>query len=156
MMAADLGAVIATKYIEVPATFGDVRKIDAALVELLLEAGGVDPADLDGVELAVHEVCTNIVEHAYAGAGEGRIAVALTLETIGGKAVPVQGDAGARRLIVELQDTGCPFDPQAAPSVNLDQPQEGGYGLYLAHTLLDEVRYERRTDRNVWRLTKHL
>jgi serine/threonine-protein kinase RsbW len=155
-MAPDLGAVVATRRIKVAATYADVREIDAALVELLLEAGGVDSADLNGVELAVHEVCTNIVEHAYAGMPGGDIAVALTLETKEGEPRRAQSQASTRRLVVELQDTGRPFDPQAAPAVNLDLPQEGGYGLYLAQTLLDEVRYERRTGCNVWRLTKHL
>ena len=64
--------------------------------------------------------------------------------------------AAKRRLTVELSDTGMPFDATAVAPVNLESPQEGGYGLFLAEALMDEVHYERKAGRNIWRLTKRL
>ena len=129
--------------LDVPATFGDVRTIDSSIVQLLRRAGETDEGMLYNMELAVHEICSNIVEHAYAGQPAGRIEVTLTLSS-----------RPHRELSVELRDTGRPFDPGGIASVDLDVPQEGGYGLFLAEALMDEVQYERQKGRNVWRLSK--
>jgi serine/threonine-protein kinase RsbW len=137
-----------TVRLTVNASYADVRAVDAAVVDLLARAGGVDAETTAGVELAVHEVCTNIVDHAYGGTGEGKIEAVLTL-TGGAHAEP-------RRLIVELQDSGLSFDRDAVAPVDLSIPHESGYGLYLAEALLDGVAYTRQPGRNVWRLTKQL
>lgn len=127
------------------ATYQDVRKIDQALVDLLVGAGDIDETTIHSIELAVHEVATNIVDHAYPEDQAGGIEASLT----------VSGRL-RRKLTVELSDTGTPFDAAAVNPVNLDLPQEGGYGLFLAQALMDEVHYERKAGRNIWRLTKRL
>ena len=130
------------------ATYQDVRTIDQALVDLLMGAGDIDETTIHSIELAVHEVATNIVDHAYPDNPAGQIEANLTISggTLGSK----------RRLAVELSDTGLPFDATAVAPVNLEVPQESGYGLFLAEALMDEVHYERRAGRNIWRLTKKL
>ncbi len=127
------------------ATYQDVRTIDQALVDLLVGAGDIDETTIHSIELAVHEVATNIVDHAYPEDQAGSIEASLTLS---GRL--------QRRLTIELSDTGTPFDATAVNPVNLDLPQEGGYGLFLAQALMDEVHYERKAGRNIWRLTKGL
>ncbi len=67
--------------LDVPATFGDVRTIDESIVQLLRGAGETDEGTLYNIELAVHEICSNIVEHAYAERVDGRIEVTLTLSS---------------------------------------------------------------------------
>jgi serine/threonine-protein kinase RsbW len=131
--------------ISIPATYSDVRTVDEATVKLLARACRTSAETQQAVELAVHEVCTNIVEHAYGEDPRGRIDV--TLELI---------EKPASCLVVELQDAGKPFDAAQTRAVNLEEPQEGGYGLYLAHMLMDDVQYKRHEGRNIWRLTKAL
>ena len=102
-------------------------------------------AQLDGktayrLQLAVDEVATNIVVHAYEEKGR-------TGELHLGAAI----DASELRL--HLEDTGEAYDPTARPDpTNLDQPLEereiGGLGLFLARRSVDELLYERRGDRN--------
>lgn len=128
----------------VPATFRDVRTIDAAIVDLLTRAN-IDEATIYNVQLAAHEVCTNIVEHAYAGRDDGSIAVALKLIR-----------APRPVIEIELRDQGLAFNPDAIPAPNLDEPQEGGYGLFLARALLDVMDYHQDAHGNVWRLSKTL
>jgi len=130
------------------ATYQDVRTIDEALVNLLADAGDIDETTIHGIELAVHEVATNIVDHAYPEHQNGRIEASFTLS---GRQKGTQ-----RQLMVELSDTGAPFDAATVAPVNLEVPQESGYGLFLAQALMDEVHYERRAGRNVWRLTKRV
>ena len=132
----------------VNATYQDVRTIDEALVDLLMDAGSIDEATIHSIELAVHEIATNIVDHAYPENQVGQIEASLT---VSGKSQGAQ-----RQLKVELRDKGTPFNATTVAPVNLDSPQEGGYGLFLAQALMDEVHYERRAGRNIWRLTKKL
>ncbi|GAB4214562.1 MAG: ATP-binding protein [Roseiflexaceae bacterium] len=96
------------------------------------------------VQLAAHEICANIVEHAYAGRNDGRIAVALALVE------------RPRRMVVELYDNGRPFDPADAPEPDLSVPQTSGYGMFLVRNLVDEVDYIPERAGNRWKLVKYL
>lgn len=127
-----------------PATLAAVRAVDAAVSNLLIRAG-VDEFNVYNVQLAAHEIYTNIVRHAYAGRDDGVIAISLRI-------------SHTPRLVIqiELRDQGRPFDSQSATAPDLDQPQEGGYGLFLAGALLDELHYHRDEHGNLWRLLKRL
>ncbi len=83
------------------------------------------------VRLALHELCANIIEHAYSGE-MGTISLTLTLTS------------QPRCLILETMDTGRPFDPTRVPDPDL--LNERGRGLYLIRTLMDETTYDARTD----------
>lgn len=96
------------------------------------------------VQLAIHEACTNIIDHAYTAQTPGRIAITLVIR------------ASPRRFVAELKDTGKTFDPASIPDPNLLEGQERGYGLFLMREILDEIAYEALPDGNRWRLTKNL
>jgi serine/threonine-protein kinase RsbW len=96
------------------------------------------------VQLAAQEICTNIVDHAYDGQLGGRIAVAIAVAH------------DPPRLVVEVCDTGRSFDPGSVPAPNLEQAQVHGYGLFLVHSLMDDVSYEALQPGNRWRLVKNL
>jgi serine/threonine-protein kinase RsbW len=135
--------------LDVEASYEAVRQIDSAIVELLVRAGGVDEETLYGVELAVHEICTNIVEHAYGERPGGRIAAYAIVEK--------SGFRSKRRLLVDLRDSGDVYaPPPTTDEIDLDTPHEGGYGLYLSRALMDEVRYERQALGNRWQLSKRV
>lgn len=95
------------------------------------------------IQLAVHEACTNIIDHAYGGRG-GRINISMTLQW------------EPSRLVVELTDSGKQFNPASIPDADLDQPHVRGYGLYLIKQLMDEVVYTPIPGGNSWRLVKNL
>lgn len=107
-----------------------------AFVERWSELAGLSPKGIYGLQLAVDELVTNIVTHAYAERGRtGPVVLEAELEP------------GCLRLIVE--DTGDPYDPTAQPPPDdLDKPVEerkiGGLGIYLVLKSVDRVRYERR------------
>ncbi|MCU0489987.1 MAG: ATP-binding protein [Chloroflexaceae bacterium] len=96
------------------------------------------------VQLAAHEVCTNIVNHAYEEIEQGRIDIKLVLHF-----QPAQ-------LVIEFQDTGRPFDVTTVPEPNLEEPQVHGYGMFLIKNLMDSVTYTPQSDGNRWQLIKHL
>jgi serine/threonine-protein kinase RsbW len=95
------------------------------------------------VELAVHETCSNIIEHAYAGS-PGRVQLQLTIEE------------EPRRLIVNIFDTGIPFDATRLQKLEIGEPKSRGYGLYLIHQLMDKVTYLGEPGKNHWCLEKNL
>ena len=132
--------------LDLPATHKYLNVLGASLAEILARVEGLAERETSAynVQLAVHEVCTNIVSHAYAGRSGGRIRVTLTLAF------------EPRRLIVELRDSGIPFDLAAAPEPRLDEPQVHGYGLFLVRQLMDEVSYQSGARGNRWRLVKRL
>ncbi len=103
---------------------------------------------LNEIELAVSEIATNIIIHAYADVAypariQGRMAV--------------QPDS----IWIDFIDSGEPFDPQSSPAphqrIEPDGPTTGGYGLRLARSLLDVCAYTRLPGgRNHWHLEKSL
>jgi serine/threonine-protein kinase RsbW len=106
---------------------------------------GADADALHDVRLAVSEVCANVIEHGYAGAPGGRIAVEAT--------------STAERLVVRIEDDAPVFDPSLVPPPDTGsdwQRREPGHlGWHLVYRLMDEVRHESRGDRgNVVILTR--
>jgi serine/threonine-protein kinase RsbW len=95
------------------------------------------------VILSVHEICTNIIEHAYENKG-GRIEITIQLDEPSGK------------LTVDLFDGGKPFDLAAVPQPDLDNAPIRGYGLFLVQELMDSVTYSSAKKKNHWRLEKQL
>ena len=94
------------------------------------EAGMADEQRF-GLELAVDEVCANVILHGYAGREPGPLA--LTFHADDGLAV------------VTVADRGTPFSPDAAPHPDLEadwnERKIGGLGVYLLKKLVDEYEY---------------
>jgi serine phosphatase RsbU (regulator of sigma subunit)/anti-sigma regulatory factor (Ser/Thr protein kinase) len=99
---------------------------------------------IDDFALALSEIVTNQIVHAYEGE-VGRIQGCLILER--------------DRLVGELYDNGKPYHPQedALAEFDVENPPDRGYGLRLVRGLLDRHTYDRLDGgRNHWRLVKSL
>jgi serine phosphatase RsbU (regulator of sigma subunit)/anti-sigma regulatory factor (Ser/Thr protein kinase) len=108
------------------------------------------PPDFNGVdfvyliELAISEICTNIIRHAYAEL-EGNIDGRITLLNNG--------------IQLDFYDKGTSFDPNTVPrpKTNPSNLVEGGYGLHIVRQIMDVVSYENHPKRgNHWYLLKLL
>jgi anti-sigma regulatory factor (Ser/Thr protein kinase) len=111
-----------------------------------------DPLALDvrhpfdtAVVSAFMEIFNNIAIHAYQRRGSGTIEIEITLSS----------DA----IVIEVRDDGRPFDIESVAELpeQLDEESlpEGGMGIHIAKTMLDEMTYEPGPP-NVWRLCKRL
>ncbi|MEI7643164.1 MAG: ATP-binding protein [Chloroflexales bacterium] len=131
--------------LSIPAEHRYLNIIAACIGDLLArEEGLVEPAITTyNIQLAVQEISANIVDHAY-GAASGRIAI--TMQVL----------CQPHRMVIQLLDTGVAFNPASVATPDLDEIHEGGYGLFLARSLLDDLSYNTRPDGNIWRLTKRL
>jgi serine/threonine-protein kinase RsbW len=88
---------------------------------------------------AVGEAFNNIVIHGYEHAPDKEVTVVMRID-----------DACVE---VELRDDGRSFDPDAVDEPDLAGLPEGGMGLYIIRSFVDEVRY-RPGDPNVLVLRK--
>jgi Anti-sigma regulatory factor (Ser/Thr protein kinase) len=108
--------------------------------------GLIDPeTTLYNIQLATHELCTNIIQHAYqASTGSERIEIQFCL------------DRKARRFRVNLRDRGRQFDITEVAEPDLEQAQVHGYGLFLVRSLMDQVEYTHKGGYNEWQIVKFL
>ncbi len=94
---------------------------------------------------AFMEIFNNVAIHAYKRKGGGSIEIAIT--------------PSERELVIEVRDQGHPFEiDEVAPlpsELDEDSLPEGGMGIHIAKTMLDEMTYEPGPP-NLWRLCKRL
>jgi serine/threonine-protein kinase RsbW len=87
-------------------------------------AAGYDDEAINAVGLALTETLSNVIRHRFHGEEDHEIQVEL--------------DADPRRIVLSVHDWG-PFDPAAYTPEDLDRPRDGGYGIHLIRTLMDEI-----------------
>ncbi len=107
----------------------------AIIRDFIREVGrfaGIDAHLLDGIELAVDEACSNIIEHAYGG--------------FPGESIQLRVEVEHEIIMVTLLDRGKAFtsyEHSLPEQSQLSSFTPGGRGLFLMHALLDDVRYRR-------------
>ncbi len=155
---------------QVLAQFGELPNLRQFILTTVADVFLTRSADADAelvgedIALAAHEVCANIIDHAYGGEVEELISATLTVKL------------SERQIDVQLQDHGRGYDPQKldwppseswrlvenepSPFFVLEQVpepdifQERGRGVYLLTLLLDSVTYHPQHDVNYWHLSK--
>jgi serine/threonine-protein kinase RsbW len=139
--------------VAIPATYDDV-----AVVRTLLPAVArglpFTRSTLLRLEICVMEALHNVVRHAYRDRDDGDVEVSL--------------EAGADRLVIRIEDHGRPMPDEARRSIRSAPPitersatplpdlPEGGLGIPILRTVLDDLEYRREGDRNVLTMTKLL
>ena len=134
-----------TVELNLPARLESLSVLEACVTALLGQETKLSDREARTFEviLAVHETCTNIIEHAYGGA-PGRVRVAFTFLD------------DPRRLEIDFDDSGLAFDLSLVQTPDLSEAQTSGYGLFLIRRLMDEVDYRSEAGNNRWRLVKRL
>ena len=117
--------------------------------ERLAEFGdtcGLSPDDVASVNLAIDELLSNVINHAYDDAETHHIQLTVS----------VAGDL----LTLSIDDEGKAFNPIEAPMPDLDLPIEkrpvGGLGIFLVKSMADTLEYRREHGHNILTLTKKL
>ena len=114
-----------------PGQYTSLAGISEFVAKAAQEAG-LDSKGVYAVKLAVDEACTNIIEHAYGGEGEGKIECSCVI--------------GDDVLTIKLRDWGGAFNPGCVPEPDFNVPLKDlatrGAGLFFMRKLMDEVRYK--------------
>jgi serine/threonine-protein kinase RsbW len=123
----------------------ELARVTARLDDLAARRGLPHDAVAD-MHVALDEVLTNVLSHAYDVAGAHEIRIVLAVYP------------GA--LEAQVEDDGRAFDPLAvAPpdrTAPLAERRIGGLGIHFVRNLLSELAYQRIGDRNRLVLTKSL
>lgn len=131
--------------LELPATPEDVMRGVEHLEQFCREQH-VPLKAIEALMLAVEEMASNVVNHAYQRDAQQTFRVTFQHH----------GD----RFVVELRDHGPAFDPlkAAAPDLGADPDERnvGGLGIHLVRHYVDDLHYARVSDENVLRMTKLL
>jgi serine/threonine-protein kinase RsbW len=109
-------------------------------LETVWEANpGVSEFDRMAFETALIELASNVIQHA---AGEGGVTCVLTVEADeNGLSASLADTADAGGIV--LMDRSMP-----------DELSESGRGIALIQALVDDLRYERVDEHNVWSISR--
>ena len=90
------------------------------------------------IELALLEICINIVRYAYPEE-KGDICVKIWNQE--------------QKIFFEIRDWGIPFDPREVPEPDIqemvNQGQTGGLGIFLSRQLMNGFEYRREHNQNI-------
>ncbi len=127
--------------IKLPAKLGNLGRWMEAVSECV-RGQGFDQKTIDKIQLALEEALVNICNYAYP-------------EEPGSAEVSCKQDNS--RFIIEIIDSGIPFDMTSMPAPDLPSSIEkrkiGGLGIFLIKKMVDEVNYRREGSFNILNLT---
>ncbi len=107
---------------------GSIRRF----VEVAAEDCRLDRRQIEELQIAAHEATTNAIVHGQRNLPEEQLRfVAERLED------------GMRLTLVYR---GVPFEPTNPIEIDLENPKEGGLGLFIIEKSLNEVQYDRTSD----------
>lgn len=123
------------------ANLADVR----TFVSKHAQEHGFSARQIDDIQLAVDEACTNIIKHAYNYDASKKLTIELEFDT--------------DQLIVILTDQGAGFNSGKYKKPDLkkqiEKKKRGGMGVYLIRNLMDEVTYTAKNKKNILRMSKN-
>jgi anti-sigma regulatory factor (Ser/Thr protein kinase) len=123
----------------------ELSRVRDALKEFLGDA--IDRIDTNRIILSVDEAVANIVEHAYQ-VPEGLPDTRPAATSVEDRTIDLTMQRDARSVRFVLEDRGPVFDPTRLPPPNMEEhsksSNEGGLGVFLYMTLMDEARHEPR------------
>ncbi len=126
----------------VNADFEQLRSPADTLRKLCNQSGV--PERIQGeVELVLQELLTNLVEHAYENNPNGVIKIHFEVDSTN---ISIQSEDAGLEAAFNLDEVKMP-DPLSLA--------EGGYGMAIIKSLMDDVSYRRLNGTNIWKLKKH-
>ncbi len=132
--------------LELPASHRFLNVLSGCIGEILSRVDEIDDRDtvIYQLQLASQEVSTNIVDHAYQDGVDGRIEVFIEV------------DEQNHQVTITFGDTGAPYETGIPEELTIEEPSEGGMGLFLIRQLVDHVEYQRQNQWNIWKISKKL
>ncbi|MCP4724752.1 MAG: ATP-binding protein [bacterium] len=100
-------------------------------VSNLAGKAGFDEDNINKIELAVDEACSNVVKHAYPSGSDYKIDIDIQYDD--------------KKFIVKVKDRGKGFNPQnlGTPDIKtyLEKREVGGLGVHMMKELMDQVEF---------------
>jgi len=116
-----------------------------SFVENQLDEAGCGKKEKKQISMAVEEIFVNIASYAYPP------------EITDGK-VWVKTEVSQQSITITISDAGAPYDPLQKPdpdlSIDVEDRQHGGFGIFMVKNAMDEVTYTRQDNQNVMIIRK--
>ncbi|WP_338550102.1 ATP-binding protein [Roseovarius phycicola] len=113
-----------------------------------LANGGIEEETLGRVEIALAEVLNNITEHGHAEAGIDTVSLSARISD--------------QDIRVDIRDSGAVVPEACLNSAHLPDSSgplhslpEGGFGWFLIHSMVDDLRYSEKDGENQLELVFH-
>ena len=104
------------------------------------------------INLALEETVTNVMLYAYPGKS-GQVLVECEKKS-------QEPASKSQELVFTISDSGIAFDPTQQKEPDITQGVEdrpiGGLGIFLVRQIMDDIRYERKDNKNILTLVKKL
>jgi serine/threonine-protein kinase RsbW len=141
-----MAAIEKTFTLQIPSSTENLALIREFVTTVGAQAG-LSENEVAKLELAVDEACANVIEHAYGHDASKEVTVSASFD----------GDS----ITFKIKDTGKGFDPTQVKLEELEtliaKRKDGGLGMRLIKTLMDEVNYEIVPgQKNELRMTKRI
>lgn len=138
-------STIVRKQIEIENDLSEIARVTEAF-ETFANENDIPMPTAMKFNIVFDDLLNNVISYAFRDGAEHQIKVEMKLL--------------GERLTVIITDDGIPFDPLSVEAPDTELPLEdrevGGLGIHLVKSLVDDVSYRRRIDRNVITLTHHL
>lgn len=122
-----------------PESLKQIRTLTARVAKQM----NLPEKETGNIVLAVDEVCSNIMRHGYADDRSRDIHLTILPDP--------------DELIIQVADSGVPFDINSATPRNPCDVKPGGLGIYIIKQVMDRVEYGKtNTGLNQTRLIKKL
>lgn len=130
-------------------TYEHVAASNPALISVLrdkitsaADAAGADGDALCDIKIAAGEALTNAYRHGSPDKGVSKIEVRCM--------------TCSAAFVVEVEDEGAPFDPNATPEPDPKKLQDNGMGIFLMREAMDVVEFSSSGSGNTVRMVKWL
>ncbi|APF17399.1 putative anti-sigma regulatory factor, serine/threonine protein kinase [Caldithrix abyssi DSM 13497] len=116
--------------LQITASTDNLQTIRHFIHELVQKAG-FSAEQIDQIELAVDEACTNVIKHAYRFDATKPIDLEIIIDD--------------QKAEIIVTDYGSGFDPEKLPEPDLNHSlkkgRAGGLGIHLMKKVMDDVRF---------------
>ena len=125
-----------------PADINELASVTVFLEEELDKAE-VNPKLMVTFAVALEELFVNVAHYAYPGS-KGTVKIGI--------------DTSGDSIVVQLTDSGNPFNPLEMPDPDITQSAEerkiGGLGIYMVKKSMDSMTYEYKDNQNILTISK--
>jgi anti-sigma regulatory factor (Ser/Thr protein kinase) len=127
---------VKTIVVQTPGDISYLHRIRDFIAGIATEVG-IDQQDIDNIELAVDEACTNVIEHGYAPDDFN-------------KEITVRMEINTSKLVLTVIDHAKPFDilqyrPRDIKELK-KEGKDGGLGIRLIKRIMDTIDYRTTSD----------
>ena len=130
--------------ISLPATIQNLEKISRFVTDAA-EKYGFEDQKIQELELATEEAVVNIINYAYPEE-TGMVEICFARDD-------------SDRIILEIMDTGIPFNPlqQSKPDLSsgISERKVGGLGIFFIRSMMEDVKYRHEDGKNILTLIPH-